>query len=135
MPIELSALNHIGIRVKDRARSLAFYSILGFGEVAWHAGPGVSILRNPAGLEINLIVNANHDNAGRNVLMDIGETKYAGYTHAAFRVSSATQTVDALAQAGVGISEGPVNLGGTYLAVFVRDPDLNVVELGEVLQR
>jgi len=135
MPIELRALNHIGIRVKDRNRSLDFYRILGFEEVAWHAGPGVSILRNPAGLEMNLIVNANDDNAGRNVLMDIEGTKYAGYTHAAFRVSSATQTVDDLAKAGIRISEGPVNLGGTYLAVFIRDPDLNVVELGEVLQR
>ncbi len=131
--LELTALNHVGIRVAERERSLAFYRKLGFEEVAWYAAPRVAILRNTVGLELNLIVNANDANGGRNVLMDVDPVKYAGYTHAAFRVASASATAASLTELGIPISEGPVNLGGKYLALFVRDPDGNVIELGEVL--
>jgi catechol 2,3-dioxygenase-like lactoylglutathione lyase family enzyme len=130
-PLELTAWNHIGIRVTNRARSVAFYGLLGFAEVAYHEGPAVSILRNAAGLEINLIVNAVE--VEDNVLMDRPD-KYPGYTHASLRVASIEDTVVALHRLGIVISEGPVNLGGLALAVFVRDPDFNVVELTQILE-
>jgi len=60
---------------------------------------------------------------------------HAGYTHASFRVASITDTVKALGQAGIAITEGPVELGGVELAVFVRDPDRNAIELAELLPR
>jgi lactoylglutathione lyase len=131
--IDLTAVNHVGIRVADRARSVAFYAALGFDEVAYHPGPAVSILRNRAGLEINLIINADVDAAGAgNVLMDV-PTRYPGYTHASFRVASITGAVAALDAAGIAITEGPVELGGVEIAVFIRDPDRNVIELAELL--
>jgi len=133
--LELTAYNHVGIRVAERQRSLAFYEVLGFREVWWSEELGVSILRNPADLEINLIVNANHDNGGVNVLIDDGEVRYPGYTHASFQVSSIEQTVAALKRADIAITEGPVRLGEQEIAVFVRDPDRNVVELAQILSR
>ena len=131
--IELLAIGHVGLRVAHRERSLEFYRKLGFDEVAWYEGPRVSIVRNQAGVELNLIVNANDDHGGKNVLMDVDPVKYPGYTHTAFRVASVRDTLAALERAGVVISEGPVHLGEKYLAIFVRDPDRNVVELGESL--
>ncbi len=129
--IDLVGWNHVGIRVADRARAIAFYRLLGFEEVSWHEAPRVSILRHATGLELNLIVNAaGTPDGGGNVLMDV-PVKYPGITHAAFRVRSIDATIAALRAAGVTITEGPVELGGVEVAVFVRDPDGTVVELAE----
>ncbi|HUH01364.1 MAG TPA: VOC family protein [Kofleriaceae bacterium] len=129
-PITISAWNHVGIRVAERARAVAFYRHLGFEEVAYHRGPKVSILRNPAGLELNLIVNAIA--APANILMDVPE-KHPGYTHASLRVASIEDTVAALGRLGIAITEGPIELGGVAIAVFIRDPDHNVIELAQLL--
>jgi lactoylglutathione lyase len=123
--VRLTGVNHIGIRVRELARSLEFYAHLGFTQI-WYSEPEhVLGLRNPTGIELNLIVNAAAD--GPNVLMDVPQ-KHAGYTHVSFRVASIEDTVAQLAAAGIRVTEGPIDLGG-HLAVFIRDPDGNVIEL------
>ncbi|MFN8642305.1 MAG: VOC family protein [Candidatus Binatia bacterium] len=129
-PLSLTAINHVGIRVMRLDASLAFYRNLGF-ELVWHdEAHRVAGLRNPAGLELNLIVNADDANDGKNILMD-ASARYPGYTHVSFRVASIGEAVRLLKAHRIPIAEGPVKLG-RQITVFVRDPDRNVVELAEI---
>jgi catechol 2,3-dioxygenase-like lactoylglutathione lyase family enzyme len=129
--VKLEALNHIGVRVRDLNRSAEWYASLGFRLIWQSEQHKVACLRNDEiGVELNLIFNSNDSNGGKNVLMDV-EPKYPGFNHLSFRVPSIRDTVEALQAAGVEIKEGPVSLG-SEIAVFVRDPDLNVVELAEI---
>jgi lactoylglutathione lyase len=122
-------VDHIGIRVRDLDRALDFYRVLGF-ELHWKAADdAVAIIRNAHDVEINLVYNANADGGGKNVLMDVGE-KYPGYTHVALRVESIAAAIRALRENRIRITQGPVSFGQDgHVSVFVRDPDLNVVEL------
>ena len=127
--IEISQVDHYGVRVHDLDRALAFYEIFGFALYAKADTDAVAIVRNAAGVEINLVYNANADAGGKNILMDVRE-KYPGYTHVALRVKSIRDTIAALQSHGVRITQGPVSFGNDgHVSVFVRDPDLNVVEL------
>jgi lactoylglutathione lyase len=127
--IDIPGVDHIGIRVRDLERAMEFYAKLGFSLHAKATSDAVAIVRNPHGVELNLVYNANADAGGRNILMDVGE-KYPGYTHVALRVGSIKAAIQALRANGIRITQGPVSFGADgHVSVFVRDPDLNVVEL------
>jgi lactoylglutathione lyase len=127
--IEIPGVDHIGIRVRDLDRAVRFYAMLGFSLHTKATNDAVAILRNAHGVEINLVYNASADAGGKNILMDVGE-KYPGYTHVALRVASIKATIEALRANGIRITQGPVSFGADgHVSVFVRDPDLNVVEL------
>ncbi len=127
--IDIARVDHIGVRVRDLERALKFYGILGFSLHDKAANDAVAIVRNAHDVELNLVYNANADAGGKNVLMDVGE-KYPGYTHVALRVASIKAAIEALRAHGVRITQGPVSFGRDgHVSVFVRDPDLNVVEL------
>ena len=131
--IDLLAINHVGIRVANLEASLAFYRVLGFEQEWYYEAHHVAGLRNAAGIELNLIINADDSNDGKNILMDAA-AKYPGYTHVSFRVASVGDTVKRLREHHIPIAEGPVKLGD-QITIFVRDPDRNVVELAEIESR
>jgi len=129
MAIEIAAVDHIGVRVRDLERAMQFYALLGF-ELHYKAdNDAVAVVKNRNGVELNLVYNANAGQEGKNILMDVGE-KYPGYTHVALRVKSIKAVIQTLRENAIRITQGPVSFGRDgHVSVFVRDPDLNVVEL------
>jgi lactoylglutathione lyase len=127
--ITIEQVDHIGIRVRDLDRALAFYRIFGFALLRRAEGDDVAIIRSRHGVEFNLVFNANAGDPAANILMDAPE-KFPGYTHIALRVASIPETIAALRANGIAITQGPVSFGeGGHVSVFVRDPDRNVIEL------
>ncbi len=127
--IDIEQVDHIGIRVAELDRAMSFYQVLGFKLVHEDTNDAVVIIKNSRDVEINLIYNANDDNGGDNILMDVAN-KYPGYTHVALRVRSIKAAMEALAENDIAITQGPVSFGPDgNVSLFVRDPDRNVVEL------
>src|SRR5258706_13327374 len=108
--IDIANVDHYGVRVRDLERAMQFYSVLGFSLHAKAGNDAVAIVRNPHGVEINLVFNANADAGGKNILMDVGEEN-PGYTHVALRARSIKATLLALRENGVGITQGPGSFG------------------------
>ncbi len=123
----IESVNHIGIRIRDKSTSVSFYELLGF-ELAADAGFEEGhplIMRHPSGVVLNLLGPANV-NETRNILMDVDD-KHTGITHFALTVAS-------LDDAKAFMSEHDVKITGSFSfgnmsAIFVRDPDRNVIEL------
>lgn len=127
--IAIERVDHIGIRVRDLDRALAFYRVLGFALMRRAENDDVAIIRNDHDVELNLVFNANAGDPAANILMDV-QDKYPGITHMALRVTSIPATIAALNANGIRITQGPVRFGESgHVSVFVRDPDRNVIEL------
>ncbi len=127
--IAIERVDHIGVRVRDLDRALAFYRLLGFALAQRAEDDDVAIIRNEHGVELNLVFNANAGDPAANILMDVPE-KFPGYTHIALRVASVPATLAALKANDIPIAQGPVSFGDDgQVSVFVRDPDRNVIEL------
>ena len=125
--LNIESVNHVGIRVREKSRSLAFYQSLGFefqSDAGFEDGHPI-ILRHPCGVVLNLLGPAT-STFESNILMDSDE-KYTGITHFALTVESLEDTKDFLASVNIEIT-GSFSFGGMS-AVFIRDPDRNVVEL------
>ena len=127
--IEVTNVDHLGIRVTNETGSIAFYEQLGFKVERRAEGDSVTILRNSHGIELNLVYNGLDLTGGKNILMDVPE-KHTGYTHMALNVGSISKALYALREQNIAISQGPVSVGRSDAAsVFIRDPDRNVIEL------
>ena len=126
--IAIEKVDHLGIRITDKTRALAFYATLGFRiehEVDFDA---VIIVKNAENVELNLIVNGVDRTGGKNILMDVPD-KHPGLTHVALRVADIRATIATLKENDIKITQGPVTFGDGHVSVFVRDPDRNVIEL------
>jgi lactoylglutathione lyase len=127
-PILLTGIAHVGIRVHDLERSVAFYELFGFRKTAGPIGPEpVAILEHPSGIEINLVLNAPSATEP-NVLMDVPD-KHPGITHVALLCPDIQAAKESLLAAGITPSGGPVRFSEHAQGLFVRDPDRNVIEL------
>jgi len=125
--LDIQAVNHVGIRVSDKDVSIKFYESLGFDVVAdagFEQGHPV-IMKHPKNVVLNLLGPATAG-AGSNILMDIDD-KHPGITHVALTVASLDATKSFLDEAGIEIT-GSFSFGNMS-AVFIRDPDRNVIEL------
>ncbi len=125
--LNIEAVNHIGIRIKDKSRSVGFYESFGFALVAdagFLEGHPI-IMRHPSGVVVNLLGPATVEE-GSNILMDVPE-KHPGYTHIALTVSSLAVAREFLESQGIEVT-GSFSFGDMS-AIFCRDPDRNVIEL------
>jgi len=127
--MKIETIDHIGIRVADLDRAMAFYELFGFNVIGKADNDPVAVVMNEAGVELNLVFNASDDNGGDNILMDM-DTKYPGFTHVAFRVDSIAASIRLLNENNIEITQGPVKFGRDgHVSVFLRDPDRNTIEL------
>ena len=125
--LDIRAVNHVGIRVADKGVSIAFYELLGFAllsDVGFEKGHPV-IMKHANGVVINLLGPATVNN-GSNILMDVDD-KHPGITHVALTVTSLDATKAFLSENNIEITSS--FSFGEMSAVFIRDPDRNVIEL------
>ena len=128
MTIPVLAFDHVGIRVTDPARALAFYAALGFVIDPQCSTDTVAEIVSADGVRLNLIFNG--EARRNNVLLDEPK-RWPGYTHAAFIVPRLQALIDWAAEHGIPITEGPHDWG-RRLTCFLRDPDGNVLEFNEL---
>ena len=125
--LKIESVNHIGIRIRDKETSAKFYEVLGFefvSDAGFEDGHPI-ILKHPSGVVLNLLGPANVDE-NNNILMDVDE-KYTGITHVALTVESLEEAKTFLADKTIKIT-GSFSFGNMS-AIFIRDPDRNVIEL------
>lgn len=125
--LKIESVNHIGIRIRDKETSAKFYEVLGFefvSDAGFEDGHPI-ILKHPSGVVLNLPGPANVDE-NNNILMDVDE-KYTGITHVALTVESLEEAKTFLADKSIKIT-GSFSFGNMS-AIFIRDPDRNVIEL------
>ena len=125
--LDIEKVDHVGIRVSDKQVSIDFYETLGFktlADIGFEKGHPV-IMQHQSGVVLNLL---GPSDAGRseNILMDVDE-KHAGLTHVSFKVRSMDDAKAFLADQNIPLT-GEFSFKG-MVAIFIRDPDLNVIEL------
>ena len=125
--LNIESVNHVGIRIKDKSRSVTFYELLGFefkSDAGFEDGHPI-IMKHPNGVVINLLGPSNTP-GDSNILMDVDD-KHTGITHVAL-------TVGSLDYARSFMEEHDIKITGSFSfgpmsAIFIRDPDRNVIEL------
>ena len=129
--MNITNLDHVGIRVMKFDRSIAFYAQFGFLLTRLDDDENVVVLKHPSGVELNLLNTGSDENSRKNILMDVGP-KYPGYTHYAISVSSVTEAKSFMDSHDIAITEGPITFGDGKTSIFIRDPDNNVIEFTEL---
>ena len=124
---QITRINHVGLRVRDLQITREFYEKLGFEFIVGPIGPEpVAVIEHPAGININLILNASSDASEKNILMDV-PVRHTGFNHLSLEINDREAVLDQLAAFGIEITE-TVELPDGTVFFFVRDPDGNVIE-------
>ena len=131
-PARILAYDHIGIRVSDLNRAMSFYQALGFVESARFPRYEANEMLSADGVRINLIFNGARLPDAHNVLLD-EPIKLPGITHPAFITDDLKALQAWLEQQGIVITEGPHPIGPRRVALFIRDPDGNVLEFNQLV--
>ena len=124
--LAIERVDHVGIRVRSKEVSIAFYESLGFetlSDTGFDQGHPI-IMQHPSGVVLNLLGPATLT-SDTNVLMDQDE-KPAGITHVSFKIADMDTAKAVLAERGIALS-GEFSFKGMH-AIFIRDPDRNVIE-------
>ncbi|MBE9068178.1 VOC family protein [Leptolyngbya cf. ectocarpi LEGE 11479] len=129
--MQIQKLDHVGIRVMDVDKSMQFYKTLGFQVTRADHKEQVFVVKHQSGIEINLIAHGTNDYGKQNILMDV-EDKYPGYTHYAIAIDSIEDAKAFFESINIKITGGPVTFGDGKTSIFIRDPDLNVLEFTEL---
>ncbi len=125
--LQITGINHAGLRVRDLDTTRTFYEKLGFEFIMGPVGPEpVAVMEHPSGININFILNASSDASDVNVLMDVPE-KHTGFTHIALEITDIDRVQRQLSDHGIKITE-TVKLHDGTTFFFIRDPDGNVIE-------
>ena len=125
--LDVENVNHIGIRIRSKSVSVEFYELLGFQcqtDAGFEQGHPI-IMRHPSGVVLNLLGPASQTD-GKNILMDVPE-KHPGITHFALTVANLDDAKEFVSSNDIAIT-GSFTFGGMS-AIFVRDPDRNVIEI------
>ncbi len=128
--LEIKKIDHIGIRVHDKDRSIALYESLGFkfiNDKGFDQGHPI-MMQNPNDIVLN-ILGPSSEEKDENILMDIDGKSYAGYTHIALRVASIKDAEKLFNEKGYTIT-GRMSFK-SMSAIFIRDPDRNVLEFNQ----
>jgi catechol 2,3-dioxygenase-like lactoylglutathione lyase family enzyme len=112
---------------------MAFYQALGFVETACFPLSEANEMLSPDGVRINLIFNGTRVPNAHNVLLD-NPVKLPGVTHPAFIVDDLGALQVWLGEQGIVITEGPHPIGPRRVAIFIRDPDGNVLEFNQLVE-
>jgi len=88
---------------------------------------------SPDGVRINLIFNGARLPDAHNALLD-APVKLPGMTHPAFIVDDLQALEAWLDEQGIVVTEGPHPIGPRRVALFIRDPDGNVLEFNQIVQ-
>lgn len=128
--VRITTYEHVGIRVTDRARAIAFYEKLGWREQLDLPKAQANEMVNEAGVRINLIFNGVA--TGRGNLLQDDPLKYPGVTHVAFVVEKLDALLALCVRENIRITEGPLMIGTRRLVCFLRDPDGTVLEFNEI---
>lgn len=127
--LKILNVDHVGIRVSDKTRSMRFYEEFGYrliSDTGFQQGHPV-IMQHPSGLVLNILGPAT-EQSGVNILMDIDE-KHPGYTHVALHIESVKDAEKLMEELGITITGR--HKFNEINTIFIRDPDRNVVELVE----
>lgn len=125
--LAIEKIDHIGIRVHDKKRSIGFYEGIGFRlitDIGFEKGHPV-IMQHASGVVLNLL-GPSDPGTGENILMDI-DAKHPGITHVSFKVASIDDAKAFLKSENIALT-GEFSFKGMH-AIFIRDPDRNVIEL------